>query len=275
MSKLMSLSDAATLVQNGQTLSIGGTFCQRVPAAFVRELARRKLRDLKLIKPSPGYDLDLLAAAGCVTTVRSGIVGLEPPFGMAPNFRRAVEEGRLEVVENACATVMASLQAAAFGVPFQPVAGLDGSDIPKVSGFARVKDPYSEAEVYVVPAVQPDWAIIHVAEADERGNARIYGSPVWDRLMSRAARRVIVTAEKILPTAEFAARPELTTIPELFVAAVVHAANGAAPGACYPYYDTDEAAMRHYLDSVRAPEGLARYLAETRERDAAVAREAA
>lgn len=275
MSKLMSLPEAAALVVDGQTLSIGGTFCQRVPAAFVRELARGSRRALKLIKPSPGYDLDLLSAAGCVSTVRSGIVGLEPPFGMAPNFRRAVEEGRLEVIENACATVMASLQAAAFGVPFQPVAGLEGSDIPKVSGFARVKDPYSGTEVYVAPAVQPDWAILHVAEADERGNARIYGTPVWDRLMSRAARRVIITAEKILPTAEFAARPEATTIPEIFVAAVVHVENGAAPGACYPYYDTDEIAMRHYLQMAATPDGLARYLEETRMHDCAEVAEAA
>jgi len=267
MNKQVALEDAARLIKDGQQITIGGTLCQRVPAAFVREMARQGLRDLELVKPSPGYDIDLLAAAGCVRRIRSGIVSLEQPFGMAPNFRRAVEEGRLEVVENACPTIMASLQAASFGVPFQPVAGLQGSDIPKVSGFGKVIDPFTGKEVYVVEAIRPDWAIIHVSEADARGNARIYGTPVWDRLMSRAARRCILTAEKILPSEHFAAQPELTVIPELFVEAVVLAPSGAWPTSSYPDHELDEAAIWDYLKKLRAPDGLARYLEETKAHD--------
>jgi glutaconate CoA-transferase subunit A len=271
MNKQLTLSRAVRLIKNGQVVSIGGTLSQRVPAAYVREMARQQLRGLELVKPSPGYDIDLLAAAGCVGRARFGIVSLEQPFGMAPNFRRAVEDGRLEVVENACPTVMASLQAASFGIPFQPIAGLDGSDIPKVSGFPKVTDPFSGKEVYVVPAIQPDWAIIHVNEADVRGNARIYGTPVWDRLMSRAAKRCILTTEKIHPTEHFAAQPELTVIPELFVEAVVLAPNGAWPTAGYPDYDVDEAAMWEYLKMLREPDGLPRYLQQTERRDRIIA----
>ena len=267
MSKQLPLEQAAQLVKDGQVISIGGTLCQRVPAAFVRELARQGRRNLELVKSSPGYDLDLLAAGHCVRRVRSGIVSLEAPFGMAPNFRRAVEEGRLEVIENACPTVMASLQAASFGIPFQPIAGLEGSDIPAASGFPKVTDPFSGKEVYVVPAIQPEWAIIHASEADERGNARIYGSPVWDRLMSRAAKRCIITAERILPTDYFAAQPELTVVPELFVEAVVLAPGGAWPTSCHPDYELDEAAVWAYLSRLREPNGVAGYLNETKARD--------
>jgi glutaconate CoA-transferase, subunit A len=267
MNKQLALEDAARLVRDGQVITIGGTLCQRVPAAFVREMARQGVRDLELVKPSPGYDIDLLAAAGCVRRIRSGIVSLEQPFGMAPSFRRAVEDGRLEVIENACPTIMASLQAASFGVPFQPVAGLEGSDIPKVSGFGKVADPFSGQEVYVVPAIRPDWAILHVNEADVRGNARIYGSPVWDRLMSRAAKRCLITTEKILPTEHFAAQPELTVIPEVFVEAVVLARGGAWPTSSYPDYDVDEDAMWDYLKRLGAPDGLARYLEESKGHD--------
>jgi glutaconate CoA-transferase subunit A len=274
-SKQVSLEEAARLVQDGQVISIGGTLCQRVPAAFVRELARQERRDLELVKSSPGYDIDLLAAARCVRRVRSGIVSLEQPFGMAPNFRRAVEEGRLEVIENACPTVMASLQAASFGIPFQPVAGLEGSDIPSASGFAKLADPFTGKEVYVVPAIQPDWAIIHASEADGRGNARIYGSPVWDRLMSRAAKRCIITAERILPTDHFASQPELTVIPELFVEAVVLAPGGAWPTSSHPDYDVDEAAIWDYLARLRAADGIFGYLEETKGRDRSGVRVAA
>ena len=82
-------------------------------------------------------------------------------------------------------------------------------------GLQTVRDPYSGAEVYVAPAIQPDWAVLHVQEADALGNARIYGSVFWDRLMSRAARGVILTAERIVPTAELARQPELTVVPAL------------------------------------------------------------
>jgi len=265
--KQATLEDAARLVRDGQTVTIGGTLSQRIPAALVRELARAGVKGLHLIKPSPGFDADVLAAAGALASVRAGMTTLEQPFGMAPSFRRGAEAGEVKVIENACPAVMASLQAAAFGLPFQAVAGLDGSEVPEISEFARVKDPFTGDDVWVVPAVRPDWAILHVHEADLRGNARIYGTPVWDRLMSRAAKRVILTAEKIMPTEHFVAQPELTVVSELFVEAVVHAPMGAWPTAVYPDYDIDEPAMRRYLQLSRTPEGFRQYLDDTAAQD--------
>ena len=99
--KLAGLVEAAALVRDGDQLAIGGSLLQRVPAALVRELARQGRRDLEIAKPSPGYDADLLAAAGCLSRIQSGIVSFEQPFGMAPNFRRAVEAGRVRVKEHA------------------------------------------------------------------------------------------------------------------------------------------------------------------------------
>lgn len=163
------------------------------------------------------------------------------------------------------------MRAASFGIPFQPVAGLTGSQIPETSGFARIKDPYSDQWVYAIPAIRPDWAIIHVPVADARGNARIYGSPFWDRVISRAARRVILVAERIVPTGELARQPELTVIPEIFVEAVVHLPRGAHPTSCHPFYGVDESAVWHYLDLAGTPEGLARYLDETAPADHAPA----
>jgi glutaconate CoA-transferase, subunit A len=146
-------------------------------------------------------------------------------------------------------------------VPFQPVAGLHGSDLPTATGLQTVRDPYSGVEVYVVPAIQPDWAVLHVHEADALGNARIYGSVFWDRLMSRAARGVILTAERIVPTAELARQPELTVIPALLVRAVVAAPGGALPCSCAPDYDIDRASVEAYLAACADPAALAAYLA--------------
>src|SRR4051794_7426895 len=156
------------------------------------------------------------------------------------------------------------MRAASFGIPFQPLAGLDGSDIPCAGKFARIQEPYTGQEVWAIPAIRPDWALIQVPEADARGNARIYGTPFWDRVISRAARRTILVAERIVPTEELARLPELTVIPELFVEAVVHLPRGAHPTSCTPYYETDESAVWRYLELSRTPEGLAQYLDETR-----------
>ena len=145
-------------------------------------------------------------------------------------------------------------------MPFQPVAGMHGSDIPAASGLHAVRDPYSGAEVYVAPAIQPDWAVLHVHEADALGNARIYGSVFWDRLMSRAARGVILTAERIVPTAALARQPELTVIPALLVRAVVAAPGGALPCSCAPDYAIDRAGVEAYLAACADPAALAAYL---------------
>src|SRR4030065_28689 len=49
--------------------------------------------------------------------------------------------------------------------------GLTGTDYEKVRGdFRRVTDPYSGNEIFVVPAIRPDWAVIHAIRADENGN---------------------------------------------------------------------------------------------------------
>jgi glutaconate CoA-transferase subunit A len=132
--------------------------------------------------------------------------------------------------------------------------------LPAASGLRTVADPYTGQQVYVVPRLQPDWALIHVPEADPDGNARIYGTSFWDRPMSRAARGVILTAERIVPRERLAAQPELTVIPGLFVRAVVHAPGGARPCSSTPDYDVDRAGVERYLATVGDPDALARYL---------------
>ena len=152
------------------------------------------------------------------------------------------------------------MRAASHGIPFEPIAGLVGSDIPAAAGFKTVRDPYTGAELYAVPAIRPDWAILHVQEADATGNARIYGSPYWDVVMSRAAARVILTAERIVPTEALARQPELTRVPYFLVAAVVRAPEGARPTSCHPSYGIDEAGVRAYLEAAERPETLRAYL---------------
>jgi len=100
-SKLCSLSELAARIPDGAALGIGGVFLHRGPFALVRELVRRNARRLEIIKPSPGYDLDLLCRAGAVSRARAGIVAMEGRFGLAPWYRKAVESGTVQLEEHA------------------------------------------------------------------------------------------------------------------------------------------------------------------------------
>jgi len=272
MSKVLSLQELASLVEDGSQIGLGGSFLHRAPNAFVRELVRRGARDLELVKASPGYDLDLLCRAGVVRRVRVGIAAMDAELGLLPAYRRAVEQHQVELEEHSCITIVSGLRASAYGVPFLPVAGLDGSDIPALNGWQQVDDPYgSGRSVFVVPALRPDVAILHVNEVDEDGNARLYGSPQWDRAMSRGAASVLVTAEQLVPRSRIEEQPELTVVPGFLVRAVAVVPQGAWPASMYPDYGIDEAAVERYLEP--GDDALARHLEEAPEEKArAVAR---
>lgn len=258
------LKELVARVPDRASLALGGSFLHRGPFAFVRELIRQGKKSLEIVKQSPGYDIDLLCRAGVVRRVRAGIVAMEGNFGLAPHYRRAIESGSTELEEHACASLTAGLRAAAFGVPFQPCGGLHGSDIPTMNGWKCLEDPYGRgAPVWVVPAIRPDFAVIHATEVDAQGNVRVAGTHHWDRIMSRAAGSVLVVAERVVDTAVFTAQPEATLVPHFMVEAFAVVPNGAWPGSCWPFYEIDYPAVEDYL--LPGHEALAAHMARAPE----------
>lgn len=257
--KQLSVQDLAALIPNGSSVALGGSFLHRGPFAFVRELVRQGKSDLEIIKQSPGYDIDLLSRAGVATRARTGIVAMEGNFGLAPYYRKAIESGRLQLEEHACATLTAGLRAAAFGIPFQPCAGVHGSQLADINAWKQLEDPYGKGDpVWVIPAVQPDFAVIHANEVDRKGNVRVLGTSHWDRIMSRAAKRVLVVAERLVDTEVFEAQPEVTLVPYFLVQAYAVVPQGAWPGSCWPHYAIDYPAVERYLED--NPEALQAHL---------------
>jgi len=245
MHKTATLADAIARIPDGARVALGGNTLHRAPCAAVHELARQRRRGLVLVKTAGSYDVDALCAAGCVAAVEAGYVGYENLLGLAPGYRRAVESGRVEAREHSCYTVIAGFRAAAQGVPFMPLRGLDGSDLVDARRFERVRDPYGGGDVLVVPAIAPDWAILHVHEADAAGDGAIVAGGLFeDVLMASAAKRVILTCERVVDGERLAARGG-AAIPRYAVDAVVHAPRGAWPLACPAEYDYD-------LDRLRA-----------------------
>jgi glutaconate CoA-transferase subunit A len=246
--KELSLSELVALVPDGASLGLGGSFLHRGPFAFVRELIRQEKRDIEIVKQSPGYDIDILCRAGVASRARCGIVAMEGNFGLAPWYRRAVEKGQLKLEEHACATLTAGLRAAAFGVPFMPCGGVEGSDLVRINDWKCIDDPYgSNQRAYVIPAISPDFAVIHASSVDRFGNVRIAGTYHWDRIMTRASKSVLVVAEEV-SNENFADQPELTVVPYFMVQNYAIVKNGAWPGSCWPSYAIDYPAVEAYLE---------------------------
>jgi glutaconate CoA-transferase subunit A len=257
--KRIPLTELAARISDGASVALGGSFLHRGPFALVRELIRQNRRNLEIIKQSPGYDIDILCRAGVASRARAGIVAMEGNFGLAPWYRKAVETTTLELEEHACASLTAGLRAAAFGVPFQPCGGLHGSALPALNGWQKIEDPYGSGQtVFVIPAIRPDYAVIHANEVDAAGNVRIFGTSHWDRIMSRAANRVLVVAERCVDTQTFVDSPETTLIPFFMVEAVSICPHGAWPGSNFPDYEINYPAVEAYLEN--SDEALRRHL---------------
>ena len=248
MKKIVALKEAIQLIPGGAQLALGGNALNRAPMAAVFELIRQRKRDLRLVKTAGGPDVDLLCLAEAVACVDAGFISYETRYGLAQNYRRAVQSGSVRANEHACYTVISALRAASYGIPFMPVRGLQTTDLRAANDyFADVTDPFSGERLAAVKAIRPDFAIVHAQLADEHGNAMFEGPKYEDALMARASKATIVTAERIVSDSYFNNADRKADIPHFLVSAVVHAPRGAAPGACFDHYEPDGAALERLM----------------------------
>ena len=78
--------------------------------------------------------------------------------------------------------------------------------------------------------------------------------------MSRACKRLIISAEEIVPTEEIRKYPDRTVIPYYLVDAVVHAPYGSHPGETAYLYGRDEPGIKEWVDMSKTAEGAQEYL---------------
>lgn len=245
--KLISLTDAAALVQSGDTLALGGMTLYRRPVAFVRELLKTETRDLTLLCFTASYESDLLVGAGRVKAVRTCYFGMEA-FGLAPMFTQRATSGDLRVIEESEGSLAFGMRATLARVGFMPGPGWVGTDMLKVRPDVKViDDPYTGKPVAAFPAIACDVAVIHAPIADRAGNARLGGNLAVDRELSMVARRVVVTAEEIVDELDAP-----VDVGQIFVTDVAHAPRGARPTSCYPLYPVDGAEILRYMDACAA-----------------------
>jgi len=259
--KRMTMAEAvARFVPDGAFLASGGFGHVRVSMAAIYEIIRQRRRHLTLAGKTAVHDADILIASGAVDRVEVAYVFGHELRGLSPASRRAVETGQCKVVaEVSNAAYQWRFLAAAMGVPFLPTRNMLGTDTFTHSSAKVVQDPFSGKPICLVPACYPDVAIVHVTRCDMYGDAQIDGTLIEDFELARAARRLILTTEAIVPDSEIRRRPWRTVIPFYYVDAVIEVPCGAHPCHMPLLYSFDEEHIGEWLQVSRTTEGTKQY----------------
>jgi len=262
MSKLTTLKNAiATYLSDGDVLYAAG-FTHLIPFAAGHEIIRQGVRDLTLARATPDLIYDQLVAAGCARKVIWSYMG-NPGVGSLRIVRGAIERGELEWEEYSHFGMITRLQAGAAGLPFLPMNQTAATDLENANPLIkRVPDPYGGPDVIVVPALNPDIAIVHVQRADENGNAHLWGIIGEQKEAAFAARKVILTAEEIVDESIIRSDPNRTMIPANIVSAVCHVPYACHPSYAQGYYDRDNEFYLAWDKISSSQESIQNWLAE-------------
>jgi len=240
-------------VHDGDYLSYDLSSMVRGPMSLEREIIRQGIKDLWLSAKFTLLETTILIAGGACNKIDVGFIGL------GRTLSDAVVNKEVEVIEWSNGTLALRHKAGAQGVPFLPTRALLGTDTLKRSGAKVVIDPFTEKRVCLVPAVNPDVAIIHVNQCDKYGNARIFGPSVSPLETAQASKRVILSTEEIISNEDIRKHPGQTTIPYFLVNAVVEAPYGSHPGTTPGLYQCDQDNLAEFF-SARNKEEMDAYL---------------
>jgi glutaconate CoA-transferase, subunit A len=240
MAEVVELREAvAGLVSDGDSVALEG-FTHLIPSAAAHEIIRQEKKDLALIRMTPDLIYDQMIGMGCARKLIFSWGG-NPGVGSLYRFRDAVEKcwpRPLEIEEHSHAGMANRYVAGASNLPFAVLRGYVGTDPPKVtSTIAPITCPFTGEELMAVPALNPDVAIIHAQQADQRGNVAIWGITGIQKEAVLAAQRAIVTVEEVVD--HFEPRPFQVVLPSVAVDAIAVVPRGAHPSYAHGYYDRD------------------------------------
>ncbi len=248
--------EVAESIPDGALLALPPDY-SLVAMEVVRELIRRKAKGLRLLGvPILGLSADLLIGAGCVAEVETSAVSLGEA-GLAPRFTEAAEKGEIKVKDATCPAIHSALQATEKGVPYMPLRGLEGSDL-----LTNRSDWKSQADLVLIPALQPDIALFHARWADDAGNVWV-GRRRELATVAHASRRSLVTFEERKPGDML--EDELLApgvISSVYLSGLAPAPRGAWPLGVAGLYGIDDTHVSQYAKAAKTREGFRAYLDE-------------
>lgn len=250
MNKVRDLVDVVREIPDGAEIGLGGFIISRCPMAFAAEMIRQGKKDLVIHSLMGTLEADLLIGAGCVKSYSySG--GSMGRFGKLGRVNEAIERGTTEVKELSGLSMALRFQAGCLGIPFIPTKALIGTDmletlLAKEDDCVKMgKDPWTGETYLYLKALRPDYCVIHANAVDEKGNVIIHG-PTWDVETAKAAKKLVVTAERLVSNEYVKAHPEEVKIPGAFTYAACIVPAGGYPSCIFGEYDYDAEALWKY-----------------------------
>lgn len=262
--KLMSLNEAVRrFIKNGSQITLGGFTVTRNPMAVAYEIIRQNIKDLHIVCHSHGQALDVLIGAGCVKRLEIAYGGNGRYAPTCIRFKKAIQQGDIEFEDYSNYQMSLRFLAGALNIPFIPTKSGLGSDLLNYEGFSKeirrerkvarkkfsiLQNPFTEEEdqVVLLPALNPDVALIHAQYVGEDGTVRIKGLTFADIEQAKSADVVIVTCEEIVPSSFIRLDPDQNSLPPFFIDAIVKVPYGAHPTGCYSFYDYDPKHLNMY-----------------------------
>ena len=264
--KVMTLEEAANLVHDGHHVAIGGCTVSRTPLAMIWALIRARKRKLVISRSITSTEGDLFFASGVSKHVITSWFTQGIVWGVSKVMRHHTENKIAKFEEWSHMSIGLRYRAGAMGIPFMPSRTMLGSDVGKrVGEEIKVMDcPFTGEKIVLLPALNPDVALIHVQRCDPFGNAQLDGLQFMDIDMAMAANKVILTTERIVSNDQIRRTPDRTRIPFFTVDAVVEAPFGCAPHECYGLYEPFFEHLDHYakISSQDPVNGPRQYLDE-------------
>src|SRR3954463_7522089 len=228
--KVVTLEEAATFIRDGASVGIGGSTMSRTPMALIWQLIRARKKELSCSRCIISTDGDLLLGSGVSNHIISSWFAQGILWGLSKVMRHHIEGGHARYDEWSHMGVGMRFRAGAMGVPFMPMRSMLGSDLGRKGPEAKEFEcPFTGEKLLLVPALNPDVALIHVQRCDAYGNAQIDGLQFMDIELAMAANRVILTTERIVSNDQIRRSPDQTKIPFFAVEAVVEVPFGSAP----------------------------------------------
>jgi glutaconate CoA-transferase, subunit A len=262
--KLMTLEDAVRcFIKNGSQIAIGGFTVTRNPMALAYEIVRQGIKDIHLVCHSHGQALDVLIGAGSVKRLEIAYGGNGRYAPTCIRFKKAIQRGEIQFEDYSNYQMSLRFLAGALGIPFIPTKSGLGSDLIKLEGFPPeirkekkvaskkyvvTQNPFNSEDdkVVLLPALNPDVAIMHAQYVGEDGTVRIKGLTFADIEQAKSADIVIVTCEEIVSRSFIRLDPDQNSLPPFFVDAIVKIHYGAHPTAVYTCYDYDPKHLNLY-----------------------------
>lgn len=253
----------ARFVPDGASVVLGAPLESLIPFSAGHEIIRQGKRDLTLIGPISDMLFDQLIGAGCARRVIAAWVG-NVSAGLGHNYRRAVEQSiphPIGIQDHSNFTIALALLAGGLGAPYIPTYTLLGSDLLHTNPtFKESTSPFGGEKVLLVPAIQPDVAILQVQRSDPEGNAHCWGNLGVSEEAALASKGTILVAEEIVSRAVILSDPNRVLAPKFKVLAVVHEPGGAHPSPVQGYYNRDHEAYHEYHRESRTVEGYRAWL---------------